>query len=661
MAIARMQKLSVIGLGDDRKKLISDLMRLGVVELNAPERMLDSEDFASVYGTGAPSEEVPALEKCISEADRIIDLVTKYAEVKAPLFGGRSEISESDLGSVESGMDGIEAEISRLSDAEAKLGETFARINSCENLAASLRPWQGSDMDFSMLGGKSYRVIQGALTNNEAKGFAEALAEKTEFAEAEIVSSDGEQSFVSVLYYLPEEAEVLQALRDLGFSRLELPVEKGTVSEALEKLSKESEELAAERDECIASIAAGAPSIPRIKEYRDFLAIKKDKAETASALLVSKKTFWLDGWLPRMAADKVKALLGGYNCWYEIEDPAEGDEPPVLLLNKGFAQPFEAVTDLYATPAYRNVDPTAAFSIFYAVFFGIMFSDFAYGLILAGACLLMKKKYKLEGMLKDLVNMFVYCGISTMVFGLLFGSFFGDVITQVSTSFFHHTVNFPTLWFSPMDKPMLMLGISCGLGILHLFVGMGISGYMSIRDGHPLDALFDVGFWYILILGLIGWLGSGMTDAIPAVLGKVCMYASIIGAAGILLTGGRHNKGLGKITGGLGSLYGITSYLSDILSYSRLLALGLATSVISSVFNTLGTLGGLSFGGVLIFLLAFGIGHPYNFAINVLGSFVHTCRLQYVEFFGKFYESGGTAFAPLRENTKYVKLIKEDK
>ncbi len=198
MAIARMQKLSVIGLGDDRKKLISDLMRLGVVELNAPERMLDSEDFAAVYGTGAPSEEVPALEKCISEADRIIDLVTKYAEVKAPLFGGRSEISESDLGSVESGMDGIEAEISRLSDAEAKLGETFARINSCENLAASLRPWQGSDMDFSMLGGKSYRVIQGALTNNEAKGFAEALAEKTEFAEAEIVSSDGEHACVSV-------------------------------------------------------------------------------------------------------------------------------------------------------------------------------------------------------------------------------------------------------------------------------------------------------------------------------------------------------------------------------------------------------------------------------------------------------------------------------
>ena len=200
---------------------------------------------------------------------------------------------------------------------------------------------------------------------------------------------------------------------------------------------------------------------------------------------------------------------------------------------------------------------------------------------------------------------------------------------------------------------MKLLIFALILGTIHLFIGMGLNAYMSIRDGRPFDAFCDVGLWYILIIGLVLLLGG-----FAAPIGQ---WMSIVGAGGILLTGGRHKKGIGKITGGLGSLYGITGYLSDVLSYSRLLALGLATGVIAAVVNTLGSLAGGGITGIILFIIAFGVGHGYNLAINALGSFVHSCRLQYVEFFGKFYESGGEAFTPFHENTKYIEIIREEK
>ena len=204
---------------------------------------------------------------------------------------------------------------------------------------------------------------------------------------------------------------------------------------------------------------------------------------------------------------------------------------------------------------------------------------------------------------------------------------------------------------------MTLLIFSLALGIIHIFVGMGIKAYMQIKEGHWFDAVCDEGFWYFTILGLIAWLGgSFVSPALP----KIGMWLTIIGAAGLLLTGGRHNKGFGKITGGLSNLYNITSYMSDILSYARLLALGLATGVIAQVVNTLGSLFGGGIGGVIALIIIFLLGHTLNLAINVLGAFIHSSRLQYVEFFGKFYEDGGEPFNPFRKKTKYIKIEQEE-
>ncbi len=314
---------------------------------------------------------------------------------------------------------------------------------------------------------------------------------------------------------------------------------------------------------------------------------------------------------------------------------------------------------MYSLPSRHDIDPTKLLAPFYFIFFGMMLSDAAYGIIMAVGCWYILKKFKLEGMTYRMIKMFFYCGISTFIWGALFGGWFGDFIPVAAKTLFDVDIVIKPIWFDPMAEPMKLLIFSLILGGIHLFVGMGIQAYMFIRDGHPLDALFDIGLWYVLLIGLVLFGIGGSVAPVMVTVGKVM---SIVGAVGILLTGGRKKKGIfGKITGGLGSLYGITSYLSDVLSYSRLLALGLATGVVAKVINTLGSLAGGGVKGAIVLLLAFVIGTVFNIAINALGAFVHSCRLQYVEFFGKFYTGGGRPFEPFERKTKYIKILKEEK
>ena len=284
-----------------------------------------------------------------------------------------------------------------------------------------------------------------------------------------------------------------------------------------------------------------------------------------------------------------------------------------------------------------------------------------------GICLL---KFKgMEKGMKKTLTMFFFCGVSTAIWGVIFGSFFGDTVNVVASTFFNRPdVTVKALWFEPINEPMRMMAFCFLVGLIHLFTGLGAKLYELLKAGKVLDAIYDVVFWYMLVGGAVIYLLSmpmitnmlAITWLMPANVAKIASYVAIVGAIGIILTGGRDSKNWGiRIAKGLYSFYGITSYLSDVLSYSRLLALGLATSVIASVFNKMGSMGGSGIVGVIMFILVFLVGQTLNLLINLLGAYVHTNRLQFVEFFGKFYEGGGRAFEPFTENTKYFK-IKED-
>ena len=320
---------------------------------------------------------------------------------------------------------------------------------------------------------------------------------------------------------------------------------------------------------------------------------------------------------------------------------------------KAFFVPFESITEMYSLPDYKGFDPTSIFALFYAIFFGMMLSDAGYGIVMAVGCFIALKKYDLEGNTYKMIKLFFYCGISTTFWGAMFGGWFGDFVQVFSRTILGKEIAVNPIWFNPIEDPMTLLIFSLGLGVIHIFIGMGIKAYMQIKDGHLFDAICDEGFWYLTILGLIGWLAGSSFGAAVVTIGK---WMAIVGVAGLLLTGGRDKKGFGKVIGGLGSVYNITSYLSDILSYARLLALGLATGVIAQVVNTMGAMGGGGVKGCIILLIAFVLGHTLNLAINALGAFIHASRLQYIEFFGKFYEDGGEPFDPFRKKTKYIKI-----
>ncbi|NLX71520.1 MAG: V-type ATP synthase subunit I, partial [Clostridiales bacterium] len=310
---------------------------------------------------------------------------------------------------------------------------------------------------------------------------------------------------------------------------------------------------------------------------------------------------------------------------------------PVLLSNAKLVEPFEVITELYSLPDPRGLDPNLYMAPFFFVFFGMMLSDAGYGIItslLAGYALY---KFKLAGTGKKFAAMLFLCGISTVIWGAIFGGWFGDLITL------------KPLWINPLDNPLSVLILSFVMGVVQIYAGIILNAYKNIRAGHVADALMDQGLWLVLLTGLLMFVKPELTSV-----GK---YMAALGAIGLILTQGRAQKSIiKKFTSGVLSLYDITGYLSDVLSYSRLLALGLTTGVIATVINTMAkTVAGNIIGYIVMALIIVG-GHVFNLAINVLGAYVHSSRLQYIEFFSKFYDSGGRAFDPLRVKTTYVDL-----
>lgn len=658
MAIVRMKKLSVIGLDHGKKDLMRELMRLGVVQLTDQDEKLSDEAWASLVSKDGDEEAAVKYDAKVSEAALALEVLSKV-DTGGGLFITRKSVTRTEFEQVLEHRKDIEKRMEQILDFNRQLTELKTEANKLESLRLSLLPWERFDLDFSEDQTRLAVIIPGVTPGAaDPANILQALEAEVPESHMELVGRDAEQNYLSVICLKEHRERVLDVLRQFGFSQVHFEG-KGNALEHLEACEQRMKEVAGELQKVNGSIGEEALQKKEIEYLHDQLVMERDQHRIRSRLLVTDRTFYLAGWVPRLAAGKVAAVLEKEGCWYELEDPEKGEETPVLLENRSFSTPFEAITKLYALPDSRTVDATPFFSFFYAVFFGMMLSDAAYGLILTIACFVMLKKFRLEGLTFRMVKMLFYCGISTVFWGVMFGGYFGDAVSVIANTFFHKQILIPPVWINPVENVTTLLVFSLILGIVHLFVGMGLAGYLSIKDGRPFDAICDVGFWYLIIAGLALWTPSFLGGGGES-MARVGLILAGIGAVGVIIFGGRHKKGIGKVFGGVSSLYGVTSYLSDILSYSRLLALGLATGVIAQVVNTMGSLLGGGILGAILFVVVFIVGHMYNMAINSLGSFVHSSRLQYVEFFGKFYESGGEEFEPFDQNTKYVDIAREE-
>ena len=667
MAIVQMQRINICALKKNRKAILERLQELGAMEVDIrleDEELCEKQDVSSSRST---------FERRSQTADQALHILDEYTPEKKGMLdslAGKPLVDKESLAKAAAQQDNFMQTATKIIMLDKQVAESQAAAQKLENQAETLTPWLGLTVPVNFSGTRSTAFLIGTLPGQQdqqsvLKILADAAPE-IEAVNVELISKDKDFTYLAVVCLRQDASKVEEALRTAGFAKPSSAVSK-IPAQYKEELLTEMKEAQSKAEELGREIASYAASRQDLELISDYYQTRAEKYRILGELPQTKSTFAVSGYVP---AQKAEAIVKELTDRYEAEEIAEDEEAPVLLHNNRFSESVEGVLASFGLPAKGEIDPTFFTSIFYVFLFGLMLSDAAYGLIVSLVCGIVLLKFpRIEENLRKSIQLFFWCGISTLVWGILFGGYFGDALDVISETFFGHKISIPALWFVPLNEPMRMLLYSMLFGVIHLFTGLALKGYMCIRDHKYMDFICDVVFWYMLLLGLIGILIpssmfagiAGKQIVFPATLNAAAKWSAILGAVGIVLFSGRSSKNPAlRIALGAYDLYNITGWLSDVLSYSRLLALGLATGVIASVVNQMGSMGGKSIGGVILFIVVFVIGHTFNMAINLLGAYVHTCRLQYVEFFGKFYEGGGQPFQPFKLKTKYVD-IKEEK
>lgn len=636
MAIVKMKKLRVMALAECREDLLGGLQHLGCVEISEPN--LSDPAWSALLRRGSSSLAQTRTE--IADAHTALAAIKQYAKVKDGLFIQRRQVSEQEFldptgkeqaKAVSQKIGGALREISRLQGDEARL--TARR--------QALTPWASLDMPLELEGTAHARFrLMVCPSGTDIGAVRIALADVA--AELYEVSADKQQTYVLLLCHRAEEETAQELLRPFNFSAVAFPGTTGTAAENMDALDQSLADNKKAQEAAAAAIVQDAKSRDVLRMYLDQLRAEAEKDASAERLLTDGTILFFEGWAPAESLREVEKLLRSMDCAWEAEDPApeEIHDVPVRLKNNWLTKPLNMVTEMYSLPAYNNVDPNPLMAPFFILFYGIMMADMGYGLLMFLAGFFISRKYRPKGTMGHLFGLMTLCGVSTFIMGAITGGFFGDFLTQAVLLTTGKAFALPAL-FTPLDDTLMILLGSMALGLVHIITGMAISFVRKLQNGAVLDAVFEEVTWWVVFLG-IGLTALGITNLV--------LYLGILlVVAGPLITG----KGFGKVTGIFASLYNhITGYFGDILSYSRLMALMLAGSVIAQVFNTLGAIPG----NIIVFIIISMAGNALNFALNLLGCYVHDLRLQCLEFFNKFYEDGGKPFRPLAMDTKYVDI-----
>ena len=680
MSVLKMQRISICALKKDRKAILEKLQSLGVLEVDITVGG-DGVSGDGVNGDGYfrkmdTAGQRAGFERAAAAADQALDVLERYVPEKKSVFAaleGKLLIGRGQALEIEENRREILRTAKKICGLDREHAEKLAEAVRIRNSMEGLAPWMSLDVPLKDSATKRTVLFPGTMPGGTTlDSICEVIAEKAPDAagaDIRIISSEQSMVYLAVVC-LEEDAQAVEdALRSAGYARPAQTWEK-TPSEEREELEQQENTCAAETAEIEEQIRELSEHRTEIKIAADYYRVRADKYEVLGELPQSERTFVISGYIPQCEAGHVESWLSErYDCAVDIEDLKEDEEPPVILKNNPFSANMEGVVESYGLPHKGELDPTTIMSFFYVFFFGMMLSDAAYGAIVAVVCAVLVRKFpRMSPGMKKSLKLFFYCGLSTLVWGILFGGYFGNIVDIVSEKFFGTAVTVPALWFIPLNDPMKLLVFSLLFGVIHLFTGLGIKGYLCLRDGKVMDFFCDVVLWFMLLVGLILMLlpsdifaSIAQTQIVfPGWLNTLAGILAAAGAIGIVLMSGRDKKNPAlRIALGAYDLYNITGWLSDVLSYSRLLALGLATGVIASVINQMGSMLPDNIVGVIFFIVIFLAGHTLNLAINLLGAYVHTNRLQFVEFFGKFYEGGGRPFEPFKENTKYADVKEE--
>lgn len=645
MAIVKMKRLRLIALRADREELLKRLQDLGCVEIDEPQNTGDDPAWVSL---ARPSDQ--ALGEAKERQSRVaeaLEALQQYAPEKGSGLSPRPEVSRIQFLDRKT-YDRALTDAAALCGARRDIAALESEFGKLQAQRASLGPWLGLEVPLETGSTPSVTALFGTLpVVEEAEALLGELGPAGELCSFTVAGRDRNFQYLFFLCHQSVAAEAVELLQAHGFSRTTFRGLTGTAAENDRRIRGELEANQKER-EALAEKAAGYAGERAALRLCADRTTQDVRRETAKAQLRDTgETFFLAGWFPAEDQGELKVLLDSYPCAWESADPAPEEYPqvPVKLKNNWLTRPLNMVTEMYSLPAYDGVDPNPLMAPFFILFYGIMLADMGYGLLMILASLIVTKRLKPKGTMDHLFRLMGLCGVSTFAVGALTGGFFGDFIPQLAKLINPNTTlaALPSL-FTPLDDTLsILVGAMC-LGFVQIVTGMAISFVEKLKRGEVMDAIWEEVTWWVVFLG-----------AALAILG-VTKIILIVGGVMILIGSGWNAKGFGKVTAVIGSLYNhITGYFGDILSYSRLMALMLAGSVIAQVFNTLGAIPG----NIVLFLIISFAGNALNFALNLLGCYVHDLRLQCLEYFNKFYKDGGKPFRPLDIETKYIDVVQE--
>lgn len=660
MSIVKMQKMSLVAHASERTRLLRIFIKSGCVEL------IKSEEDVTVTPADRERRERNEARKyraafCMSflkEMSKEILLIDKKLAPKINLKKENRLITLEEYEEVCNNTEELMDKIDEMENINNRITDLRSEKTRLTAFNEQLAPYKGLDIDMSTIKDtESACVFCGVIPSENKDKFVVQIEGKGiyEISEGEKVTA------VAVICHKNDKEEVNKVLSENEFVKSSFDFD-GTASDKTEENTARINKIDETVKELILSTVDYVRYIPTVKIVYDYCALELAKLDITENSARTKKAIAFEGWVPAEKTEGLKKEIEEKCKRVEIafRDPLEEEIPPTATKNSKVVGAFAGITEMFGSPNYRERDPNLFVALFYFLIFGIMIGDAGYGLIMAIACFLfvkLKKPVKNSG---RMMIVFAFCGISTFIWGTLFGGWFAIDIPE--DSFLGKLT-----WFNPLDEPLKMFMLSLGVGVLQIGTGFALSGIAKIKSGNAMKGILSDFGWVVIFLGLLMLSPNIMVylNAIEGeqewfgVAGTAGTYIALIGGAMVVIGGAWGKKNPVKMVGGaLGSVYGAINIVSDLLSYSRLFGLGLTTGVIGLVMNELGMIIVDMIGpaGWVIAVVIFVGGHVFNLAINLLGAYVHDSRLQYIEFFGRFYEGSGHAFKPIGSEMKYTYL-----
>jgi len=651
MAIAQMAKIIIVSHSSQASELLEALQREGICHILNADEAIVSRDFPDI---GASAERPKDIEGMLSRLEKSIAFLGKYARARkglASVLSPRTVINEQSYDKVVSDRK-IQKTIEKCEQLESSMEKTNSEIENLQSTLEMLRPWSSLESPVEEIG----QLLQatcwaGLIPNQHYEQIEEKLGELG--AAIQKIGPAGNR-FACLIACLKEQTdEVQKSLRSAEFEPVNFESMTGTVSELISEHSKKLKKAQSQLKSHTEEAAALSENLLNLEILYDHYQNLLSREQTKGTAPATESTVLLEGWVKKRDLNRLKKLVSGFDASSLTEiEPAEDEDIPVEIENTNLVKPFEVITRLYGMPQHFEVDPTVFLAPFFALFFALCLTDAGYGLVIIALMIFFIKKMQGD---KKLMWMLGICAAATIVAGALTGGWFGNAIQKFILGNEDKNI---ALWFDPLDKPMIFFGLSLGLGYFQIMVGLIIGFGHSLKRRDYLSAICDYLSWLVMINSIVLFLAAKF-GVIPAGIGKIFGIIALFPAAIILFLSQREGAWAGRIGMGFYNLFSTIFYMGDVLSYLRLMALGMVTAGLAMAINVIVEIcGQIPVIGFVIAVIVFVGAHSFNLAINALGAFVHTLRLQYVEFFPKFFVGGGKSFEPLVKEYKHIYIKK---